>query len=213
MKYNIVVIEDDPQVLRALNDHFQRSEQLSCILAVDSVEKFLKYHREFMEVHLVLLDVMLHGQSSIRSIPKIKKRVKDAEIVMFTFMDDSDTVFQALRNGATGYLVKEDQPEEIERKILFSLQGGGALLSPAIARQVIHYFNPGKLSASSFFREKLNEKETLVMQMLQEGHEYSTISRHLGITVDGVRYYIKTLYRKLQVRSRGELMRKYILRR
>lgn len=212
MKYNIVVIEDDPQVLQILTDHFQRSEQLSCILAVDSVEKFLKFHREFMEVHLILLDVMLHGQSSIRSIPKIRRRVKDAEVVMFTFMDDSDTVFQALRNGATGYMVKEDQPEEIESKILFSLQGGGALLSPAIARKVIDYFNPGKPSPFSFFREKLNEKERLVMQMLQEGHEYSTIARHLGITVDGVRYYIKSLYRKLQVRSRGELMRKYFFR-
>ena len=153
-----------------LQAHFQRSTMLNCILAVDSVEKFLKFHRDFMEIHLVLLDVMLYTQSSIRSIPQIKKRVKDAEVVMFTFMDDADTVFQALRNGATGYLIKEDKPEEIERKILFTLQGGGALLSPAIARKVIEYFNPGKSSGFAFLREKLNDKERLVMQMLQEGH-------------------------------------------
>jgi len=212
MKFNIAIIEDDQQVVRMLNEQFQLSEQLNCVLSVDSVDKFLKFHREFMEVHLVLLDVMLDTQSSIRSIPKIKKRVKDAEIIMFTFMDDSDTVFQALRNGATGYLIKEDNPEEIERKILFTLQGGGALLSPSIARKVIEYFNPGKYMPFSFTREKLNEKEKMVMKMLQEGHDYNTIARQLGITVDGVRYYIKSLYRKLQIKSRGELLRKYFFR-
>ncbi len=212
MRYNIAIIEDDPEVLRILSDYFQHSAHLDCILAVDTIEKFLKFYRDFMDVQLVLLDVMLYNQSSIRSIPKVKKKVNGAEIVMFTFMDDSDTVFQALRNGATGYMVKEDQPEEIERKILFALQGGGALLSPAIARKIIEYFNPGKLLGIPFFKEKLNDKEQVIMQMLKEGHDYNTIARHIGMTVDGVRYYVKTLYRKLQVKSRGELLRKYFFR-
>ncbi|MFZ4427192.1 MAG: response regulator transcription factor [Saprospiraceae bacterium] len=209
MRYNIAIIEDDPEVLQLMGDYFQRSAQVNCVLALDTVEKFLKFHRDFMQVHLVLLDVMLHGQSSIRSIPKIRKRVRDAEIVMFTFMDDSDTVFQALRNGATGYMVKEDPPEEIERKILYVLQGGGALLSPAIAKKIIEYFDPGKVLGISFFKDKLSDKERSVMQMLKDGHDYNTIARHIGMSVDGVRYYVKNLYRKLQVSSRGELLRKY----
>jgi DNA-binding NarL/FixJ family response regulator len=209
MRYNIAIIEDDLEVLQVMGDYFQRSAQVNCILAVDTVEKFLKFYRDFMEVHLVLLDVMLYSQSSIRSIPKIRKRVRNAEIVMFTFMDDSDTVFQALRNGATGYMVKEDPPEEIERKILYALQGGGALLSPAIAKKIIEYFDPGKVLGISFFKDKLSDKERSVMQMLKEGHDYNTIARHIGMSVDGVRYYVKNLYRKLQVSSRGELLRKY----
>ncbi len=204
--YHIAIIEDDQLIRDTLADHFSRSKQVECILAVDTVDKFLKYHRDFMNIHLILLDVMLYDQSSIPHIAAIRRREPEAEIVMFTVMDDYDTIFQALCNGATGYLIKELDVEELESKIIFTLQGKGALLSPPIARRVIQYFNPRSSKTPAAPEELLTDKETIVVRMLKEGHTYEFIARHMGISIDGVRYHVKNVYRKLEVKSRGELM-------
>lgn len=208
--YHIAVIEDDQRIRDILTDHFSRSGQVECVLAVDTVEKFLKYHRDFMDIHLILLDVMLYDQSSIPHIHAIRKKEPEAEIIMFTIMDDYDTVFQSLRNGATGYLLKELDMEELESRIVFALQGKGALLSPPVARRIIKHFNPANPNQAEKPEEQLTEKEALVAHLIKEGCSYESIARHLGITIDGVRYHVKKIYRKLEVKNRIELTRKNV---
>jgi DNA-binding NarL/FixJ family response regulator len=206
--YHIAIIEDDQQIRESLSDHFSHSERIECLLAVDTVEKFLKFHRGFMGIQLILLDVMLYQQSSIRSIPLLRQREPEAEIVMFTVMDDYETVFQALCNGANGYLLKDLDFQALEEKIIFSLEGHGALLSPPIARRMIQYFNPSTGKTPGDQDTLLSEKESIVVRMLKEAHTYETIAQHMGISLDGVRYHVKNVYRKLQVKSKGELIRR-----
>ncbi len=203
--YHIAVIEDDQLIRSTLTDHFSGSEQVECILAVDTVEKFLKYHRDFMDIHLILLDVMLYDQSSIPHIAAIRKREPEAEIIMFTVMDDYDTVFQALCNGATGYLLKDLHMGELESMIVFTLQGKGALLSPPIARRIIQYFTPANSNATASREEQLTNRETVVLRMLKEGHTYESIAQHIGVTINGVRYHVKNIYRKLNIKGRRGL--------
>ena len=204
--YQIAIIEDDTEIRTALSDHFSASEQIACVLTVDTVEKFLKFHRDFMHIQLILLDVMLYQQSSIRSIPLIHRREPEAEIVMFTVMDDYDTIFQALCNGANGYLLKDANYPELEAKLLYVLRGEGALLSPPVARRIIQYFNPGNHKAGDAANEVvLTEKEAVVCRLLKDGLSYESIARHMGISIDGVRYHVKHLYQKLGVKSRGDL--------
>jgi DNA-binding NarL/FixJ family response regulator len=205
--FNIAIIEDDLALRKALSNHFATSTQVDCVLVVEDVDKFVKFHRDFMDVDLVLLDVMLNKQSSIKSIPLIQQRVPYAEIVMYTMMDDSETIFQALCNGATGYLLKDHNFDELEQKIMATLSGEGALLSPAVAKKVIKYFIPVQREAvapSSEF-QNLSEREALIIRLLKEGASYHEISNQVGITLNGVRYYIKNIYRKLQIKSKREL--------
>jgi DNA-binding NarL/FixJ family response regulator len=205
--FNIAIIEDDLALRKALSNHFATSTQVDCVLVVENVDKFVKFHRDFMDVELVLLDVMLYKQSSIQSIPLIQQRVPQAEIVMYTMMDDSETIFQALCNGATGYLLKDHNFDELEQRIVATLSGQGALLSPAVAKKVIKYFIPVQreaISPSSEF-QNLSEREALIIQLLKEGASYQEISNQVGITLNGVRYYIKNIYRKLQIKSKREL--------
>lgn len=205
--YNIAIVEDNLDVKTTVVEHCKASERLHCVLAVDSVEKFLKFQRDFMDIKLVLLDVMLHHQSSIYQIPHILQQVPSAEIIMFTVMDDSTTVFQAITYGATGYLLKDISMEELEQSLLLVLEGRGALISPAIARRIIEHFREdGKVSVPT--QEPLSSKEHIVINMLNEGRTYDDIAKRLGITINGVRYYVKVIYRKLNINSRGELLRK-----
>ena len=178
-------------------------------MAVDTVEKFLKYHRDFLEIKLVLLDVMLGAQSSIYGIPHLLQRDPDAEIIMFTVVDDSNVIFQALTYGATGYLLKDITMPELEQALLNVLEGKGALLSPSIAKKIIQHFitRTDKVPNEDF---TLTEKENIIMHLLKEGHTYDEISKRVGLSINGVRYYIKSIYKKLQVKSRGELIRKSI---
>lgn len=82
-------------------------------MAVDTVEKFLKFHRDFLDVQLLLLDINLYRQSSIPDIPRLRQLLPEAEIIMFTVADDYDTMFQAICNGDTGYLLKEISLQEL----------------------------------------------------------------------------------------------------
>jgi response regulator of citrate/malate metabolism len=79
-----------------ISDHFSGSSVLGCVMAVDSAGRFLKYHRDFFEIKLILLDVMLGYQSSIYQTPHLLQRDPEVEIIMFTVLHDTNTIFQAL---------------------------------------------------------------------------------------------------------------------
>jgi DNA-binding NarL/FixJ family response regulator len=209
MRYNFALIEDNVEIRRIISEHFTGSERLDCVLVVDTVEKFLKYYRDFMEVKLVLLDVMLFNQSSIYDIKYILQRVPGAEVIIFTILDDSKTILQALSNGATGYVLKSISMQELEAALLQVLEGDGALLSPAIAKKLIQYLAPTPDSVSED-GDTLSEKEAVTLQMLKEGRTYGEIADRLCISVNGVRYYVKSIYKKFRVSSKGELIRKTI---
>lgn len=206
-KYNIAIIEDNLATREALSDHFANSSRITCVLAVDTVDKFLKFYREFLELHLILVDLRLYDKSGIDGIPMIRAREPEAEIVVFTSSDDYDSVFTAICSGATGYLLKDLNPQELEDKIIDTLENGGALLSPSVAKRIIQYFGTRKASIKQK-EEALNQQESLVVTLLRDALKYEDIAQHMGITINGVRYHVKNIYRKLQVKSRAELMRK-----
>jgi DNA-binding NarL/FixJ family response regulator len=208
MRYNFALIEDNIDIRREVSDFFSQSEHLDCVMAVDTVEKFLKYHRDFLEIKLVLLDVMLYNQSSIFGIPHILQREPEAEIIMFTVMDDSKVILQALSNGATGYVLKGLPMADLEKSLFNVLDGKGALLSPAIAKKLIQYLAPKPVQTSVDADEALSDKESIVLEMLKEGRTYQEISDRIGISINGIRYYVKSIYKKFQVCSKGELFRK-----
>jgi len=205
-KYNIAIIEDDKSTRQLLSDHFAASERLKCVLAVDTIEKFIRFHRDFFDLHLILLDIRLYDKSGIDGIPLIRAREPEAEIVMFTAVDDYDVIFKAICHGATGYLLKDLPPHDLEHRIIETLNNGGALLSPSVAKRIVRYFNTGIQTSNQ--EAKLSNQESTVVRLLTDGLTYEAIAQHIGISINGVRYHVKNVYRKLQVKSRAELMRK-----
>ena len=212
---NIAVIEDELELRQVYSEFFAQSEQFDCVLAVDTVEKFLKFHRDFLEIKVILLDVNIYGVSSIPMIPLIKQREPDAEIILYTVVDDYDSIFQAICLGATGYLLKDISLEGLEQGLKDIMRQNGALLSPVIAKKIMSYFSKKNTPAPSPDSEnnQLNDKEYKITTLLIDGHEYEKIASFMDLSVDGVRYYIKSIYKKLQVNSRKELVKKFVTNR
>ena len=199
--YNIAIIEDSQDIRRELSDYFTQSGQLQCVLSVDSIERFAKFHRDFMEIDLVLLDLILYNKLGIDGIPIIKQREPLAKIVVFTILDDEEAVFQAFGKGADGYLNKDLSPTELEKRLLVFLEKQETLLSPKAAKHLVNYFHPQEIAAN----EDLNAQELTIARMLSDGLSYQEIADLLSLTVNGVRYHVKNIYKKLNVHNRRQL--------
>lgn len=206
--YNIAIIEDELQLRRELSDYFEKSSRVNCVMAVDTVEKFVKFHRDFLEIDFILLDVQLYNQSGIHGIPLIRQREPEVEIIMYTIHDDYDTILKALCAGATGYLLKDISLEELEENIVSVLEGRGALISPMVAKRILGYFSNRNIILDSHVEKSLSKKENMIVNFLKDGYSYNEISEFMNMSVNGIRYYIKSIYSKLQITSRGELLRK-----
>lgn len=206
--HNIAIIDDNLDLRKSLSEHFSRSSQIQCVMAVDTVEKFVKFHRDFLEIDLILLDIRLYDKSGIQGLPLIRQREPDAEIIMYTMVDEYEAIFQSICNGATGYLLKEQSPAQLEEEIVSVLEKKGALLSPAIAKRILRHFQREKPRFFTLGEEGLNDREKEVVVLLKDGASYESVAAKLNISIDGVRYHIKNIYRKLGVRKKSQLAEK-----
>jgi len=205
MKKTVVIVEDNADVRDQLVEILKSSPDLVCLYAVDSAERALEeIPRNTPDV--VLLDINLRRMSGIDCIPLLKEKVPSLEILMLTVYEEEDVVLRALKAGATGYLLKSSQPEELFSAIRDVL-GGGSPFSSSIARKVVHYFQSGKKAAQ--YSEKLSVRELELLELLAAGFINKEIAEKMNITLETVRTYVKRIYAKMQVRNRTEAALKH----
>lgn len=200
----IGVIEDDHFVRDELVKMIHSSDKLEYVLSSESAENFIKYFPEDLDI--ILLDINLPGISGIEAIPQLKAKSPDTEIVILTIFDDSDWIFKALREGASGYILKGDSISEIE-KTLIEVKKGIPALSPSIARRMISFFKKKPAKVNNI---ELTSKETQVLKYLIDGLSYKLIAAEIGNNINNVRYYVKNIYKKLHINSRPELVKLYL---
>lgn len=203
----VAIIEDDPFILEELVNLLNKSAHLECIMSASSVENFFKYYTKEKELDILLTDINLPGQSGIEAIMKIKKLSPDLEAIVLTSYNDNDTVFKALRAGATGYILKDTPLEEIEQQLV-AVKNGNPPLSPTIAKRIFKYFNV--LPTSHENAQKLTQKEIQVLKLLVQGLRYKQIAEQMGVSINGARFHVKNIYKKLHINARPQLMKMYI---
>lgn len=203
---NIAIIEDDLMLSSEILDYFSSNRQINCVLAVDSIPKFQHFFREFLEIDVVLLDINLPLVSGIDGIAAIRRLLPDAEIVMHTVVNDYDTIFKCICAGANGYLLKNGDLQKLEADLLSIQEAGGCALSSSVARRIISYFQP---KASVLEEENLSDQESKIIRLLVDGLSYQEVAENMNISINGVRYHIKNIYKKLHVNSKGALLRRY----
>lgn len=197
----VAIVEDDNEIRPLLEMIIDRSPGFSCKNTFSDCEQatvFIKQHPP----HVVLMDVELPGMSGIEGIKLLKEHMPDTDFIMLTIRDDDDTVMQSLAAGATGYLLKDTPPAKLLEGIREVFEGG-APMSPTVARKI----------AASFYNtapSPLSERETEILEELCDGHNYAVIAEALFISGHTVRVHIKNIYRKLQVNSRAEAVKKAI---
>lgn len=147
----------------------------------------------------ILLDIGLPGRSGLEGIAEFKARFPAVEIVMFTVFDDPPRIFEAIRSGASGYLLKSEPPARLVAAMREVLRGGSPM-TPEIARLVLERFSrlePAKTQVD------LSERETETLRLLAEGLAKKEIADRLGISLHTVDTYVRRLYRKLHVNTLG----------
>ncbi len=201
----VVLIEDE----NIWRDKFERI--LSEFSGLSYQETFKSVHDFLIDVKinknepkLIFLDINLDGEMSISYIPKIKKVLPTAEIVMYTIYEDEDMLMRSFMNGATGYIVKSATIADFKCQIE-GYKNGGAFLSPNMARKIILSLNPSSQASSV----NLTTKEMQILKLLAQGREYKEISRVMNMKINTLRYYIKKIYKALEVNNRVQAINSY----
>lgn len=199
------IVEDNKKIRDLIQRYLDMQDELTCPVAVDSVEEMLEYLEEHPSPDVILMDIQLPGMSGIKGIGLIKEKYEDVDIIMLTVYHDSHKIFNALRAGASGYLLKHTSLPEIKESIL-KLVDGGAPMSPQIARKVINHFqeNAPKKNTDS----DLTPREHDIVNGLVDGLSYKMIADRYDISIDTVRAHIRNIYKKLHVNSKAEVIAK-----
>jgi DNA-binding NarL/FixJ family response regulator len=148
------------------------------------------------------MDIGLPGLSGIEGVKLLKDELPSTDFIMLTIQEDDDSVFNSLCAGATGYLLKDTPPHDLLQSIK-EVKKGGSPMSPSIARRIINSFKPNPVNP-------LTKREIEILEKLCDGENYKSIADSLFVSGHTVRAHIKSIYRKLQVNSRGEAVKKAI---
>ncbi len=197
------IIEDEPMVRENLEIYFGAQPEIEPILSRDSVEAFMEELKPNMPLDTILLDIGLPGMSGLEGIRLLKGLRPEIDIIMLTAYDDSDRIFKALCAGADSYLLKRSGLPVIKDAIL-TVNRGGSYMSPSIARKVINHFAPKQDRED----QVLTDRQQQIVNGLVDGLSYKMIADQYMISVETVRDHIKKIYRKLQVNSKAEVIRK-----
>ncbi|MFU8811756.1 MAG: response regulator [Balneolaceae bacterium] len=201
----IGIVEDNVKIRDLIQRYLDMQEPLSCKVAVDSVEEMIQHLKEYDAPDVLLMDIQLPGMSGIEGIRLIKQNYPEIEIIMLTVYHDSHKIFDSLKSGASGYLLKHTSLPEIKEAIELLMQGG-APMSPQIARKVIQYF--GDQSKKKSPDSNLTAREQDIVNGLVDGLSYKLIADRFDISIDTVRAHIRNIYKKLHVNSKAEVIAK-----
>lgn len=203
----ISVVEDDAGVRAGLVRLFTQSRGFQCASDYATAESALdRLPKEQPDV--VLMDINLPGLTGIDCVRRLKQLAPSTLVVMLTVYEDTEKVFEALRAGATGYLLKRTPAKELVQSVREVCEGGAPMTSQ-IARKVIEVFrsqSPAKIADASL---ELSAREKEVLDLLAGGYLVKEIADKLGVGFGTVRTYVRRIYEKLHVHSRSQAVAKY----
>ncbi len=166
-----------------------------------SILEDLKTHRP----DVILLDIDMPGINGIEALKMVRQTGIDVKVLMLTVFDDDHNVFEAVKNGASGYLLKKTPPARLLEYIQ-DVCDGGAPMTSSIARQVLQMLSAPQKNKKEGYN--LSARETETLKFLVEGYSYKMIAAEMNIAIDTVRAHIKKVYEKLEVNSKGEAVAK-----
>lgn len=200
----IVIYEDNPQLREGLTMLLESEECFTVLASYRDCSNILKEINQ-LNPDIILMDIDMPCVNGIEGLKKIRSVNSDVKILMLTVFDDNKNVFEAISNGANGYILKKTQPEKIIEYIK-EAQRGGAPMTSAIASQVLKMFASMQKIESEDYNLSSREKE--VLQFLVDGYSYKMIASDMFISIDTVRSHIKKIYDKMHVNSKSEAVAK-----
>ena len=205
----IAIIDDNTFLLKATQEKLSFFEDFDIKFTAfdgkNAIEKLDKNHN----IDLILMDIEMPIMNGIEATFLIKQKYPQIKIIMLTVFDNDENIFNAIKAGADGYLLKEVNPRDLHQGILETLNGG-ATMTPSIAMKTLKLFrNPIDFQIVQPKEEiKLTTRETEVLEQLAKGLKYDVIAENLHLSSGTVRKHVENIYNKLQVHNKLEAIQK-----
>ena len=202
----LAIVEDNTALRQSLEQLFNRTSNMKCVASLNNL---LNVVSEFQKSQpdIVLMDIGLPAINGIEGVRTVKSNFENIQVIMFTVFEDDEKIFEAIRSGASGYLLKKTPPEEILDAIN-ELHEGGAPMSPSIARKVIQAFQVKPSSVLEDYQLTSREKE--ILYALVDGLSYKKIAEKYFVSIHTVRSHISSIYEKLHVNSKSQAVAKVL---
>lgn len=204
-RIRVALVEDKRLTREGLAALLDAAPDLRRVGAYASMEQALPGLEE-APCDVLLLDIQLPGMSGVEGVRLLRERFPETQILMLTVYEDEGNVFQSIRNGACGYLLKKTPPAQLVEAVR-QARSGGSPVSPGIARQIVEYLQkPGALFTRA--GSSLTPQELALLRLLADGHSYQSSAERLEISINTIRDHVRSIYEKLRVHSKSEAVSK-----
>ena len=201
----IAIVEDNKVLRESLEQLFNKTKDFQCVASLGNLHNVVsEFSKSLPEI--VLMDIGLPDISGIEGVRTVKNNFPEMQALMFTVFEDEEKIFEAIRAGASGYLLKKTPAAEIIEAVK-QLHDGGAPMSPSIARKVLGSFHAQTGNILGPYNLTSREKEILFS--LSDGLSYKKIADKYFVSISTVRTHICNIYQKLHVHSRAQAVAKF----
>jgi len=205
---NVAIVEDDWAVRENIATLISKAPGFSCVATCESAEEAL-LRLPGLAPDVVLMDINLPGKDGISCVATLREVLRNTQVIMLTIEEDSEKVFESMKAGATGYLVKHVSPQEILEAVA-EVHRGGAPMSSHIARKVVTAFRQPTIAVGE--ETNLTTREEEVLRLLAKGRRSKEIADELGVGMGTVNTHVRHIYEKLHVRSMAEAVARFATR-
>ena len=202
------IVEDNRDLLVSLKRMLDNATGYRCVCLCSTAEEALR-EMPAAAPDVVLMDIQLPNRSGVECTRRLRDLLPATQVLILTVYEDSDSIFNALKAGASGYLLKRSSPSEILQAIT-EVKDGGSPMSSQIARKVVGSFcEPSKNAHSA--EASLSEREAEVLTYMSQGLTEKEIADAMHVSINTTKSHRKHIYQKLHVRSRAEMLLRYKL--
>lgn len=205
MSISIAIVEDEKNYNNALKKVINYQQDMKVVAQFFDGNDALKNLPD-ISPNVVMMDIQLQDMLGIEIIEKLKKDMPETQFIMCTSFEDDEKIFNSLKAGAIGYLVKGESMDKILSSIR-DVYNGGAPMSFSIARRVLQHFERTLSEIKGF--DELTGREKEILELLSQGLLYKEIADKKCISMDTVKKHVGNIYRKLHVNNKVEAINKF----
>lgn len=212
MKIRIAIVDDTQEILKNLESNFSNHTEFELVMVAHNGKDFLnqckKYKAEYLP-DIVLMDIDMPLMNGLETIKKVRAFNANIKFIMFTVFDDDNKIFEAIKNGASGYLLKESSIQKIEESLKEMHEFGAVPMSPSVARKALKMLSNSTQATepsldSDDLLKSLSNREIEILKLVILGKRYKEIADDTNISQNTVRNHITAIYKKLHVTSNVE---------
>jgi DNA-binding NarL/FixJ family response regulator len=209
MSIKVAIVDDNSFLIKAVADKISFYEDLNLKFTCLNGSQLLEKLNENSNIDLILMDIEMPVLNGIEATDIVKQKYPHIKIIMLTVFDNDEHIFNAIKAGADGYLLKDINPQELYNGIKETLNGGAAM-NPSIALKTLKLLrDPSSIENEAEQEDiKLTSREVEVLEQLRQGLSYNAIADNLILSVGTIRKHIENIYRKLQVHNKLEAVQK-----